>query len=196
MPRRNQTRYALAPVLSRREGEIERELSAGVTDWTACWYQCALLCPQRESSGQEWTAFKDFRDAGPFSGGFAANAGRPVARDFSGRVRDFAEAGRAPAAFRRTRGRPSAFPRALAPFPGCPCCSTTRTGSFRPVARCCLKKRPRPVLTWSVWPWPVGFRRSVSGFPAGRGTEGRRGGIASAPCQGQAVSSNRIQLYR
>jgi hypothetical protein len=37
--RRNQTRYAPTPALSHREREIERELSAGVTDWAAFWYQ-------------------------------------------------------------------------------------------------------------------------------------------------------------
>ncbi len=39
IPRRNQTRYALTPALSRREREIERDLSADVTDCAAFLYE-------------------------------------------------------------------------------------------------------------------------------------------------------------
>jgi DNA-binding CsgD family transcriptional regulator len=39
IPKCNQTRYALTPALSHREREIERELSAGVTDFPAFWYE-------------------------------------------------------------------------------------------------------------------------------------------------------------
>lgn len=43
-----------------------------------------LLCPEFEPAGEDLVTYKDFKDAAPFVGGFAANGERPVAETFPG----------------------------------------------------------------------------------------------------------------
>lgn len=45
-----------------------------------------LLCPERPTPDGNVVTYKDFRDAGPYAGGFHNTARRPVAEEFSGRL--------------------------------------------------------------------------------------------------------------
>ena len=50
--------------------------------------QYVLLAPDDEPTASDWVAYRDFRDAAPFVGGFLNTAERPIAERFSGRVPD------------------------------------------------------------------------------------------------------------
>ena len=45
-----------------------------------------LLSPDSEPTDTGWVTYREFKDAGPFVAGFAANAERPIGRLFSGRL--------------------------------------------------------------------------------------------------------------
>jgi len=47
-----------------------------------------LLCPDAPDGREDLVTYKDFRDAGPYVGGFRNTAERPIARYFSGRMAD------------------------------------------------------------------------------------------------------------
>jgi len=60
-----------------------------------------LMCPQEEPVGSEWVAYRDFKSAAPFVGGFLNNAEKPISHAFAGRLPDLERAsqqlgGRAP----------------------------------------------------------------------------------------------------
>ena len=44
-----------------------------------------LLCPDSTPRGEDWVSYKDFKDAGPFIGGFVNNTEKALVRYFSGR---------------------------------------------------------------------------------------------------------------
>lgn len=52
-----------------------------------------LLCPEKEPLEEEWVSYKDFKDAGPFVGGFVNNTEKALVRYFSGRIEDLKLAG-------------------------------------------------------------------------------------------------------
>lgn len=52
-----------------------------------------IMCPAVEPVASDWVTFKDFKDAAPFIGGFAANAERPIRRAFEGRLDALQKAG-------------------------------------------------------------------------------------------------------
>jgi hypothetical protein len=52
-----------------------------------------LLCPEKEPLGEEWVSYKDFKNAGPFVGGFVNNTEKALVRYFSGRMEDLKPAG-------------------------------------------------------------------------------------------------------
>ncbi len=60
-----------------------------------------LLCPDTNPVGEEWVSYKDFKDAGPFVGGFVNNTEKALVRYFSGRMEDLKLAGH------KLGGRPS-----------------------------------------------------------------------------------------
>jgi hypothetical protein len=54
-----------------------------------------LLCPDSMPKETEWTAYRDFRDAGPLTAYFAKDVERSIAGRFSGRMRELETAGKA-----------------------------------------------------------------------------------------------------
>ena len=44
--------------------------------------KCLLMCPKNPPLNASWVSYKDFRDAGPFVGGFRNNAEVPLERTF------------------------------------------------------------------------------------------------------------------
>jgi hypothetical protein len=54
-----------------------------------------LLCPASIPKETEWTAYRDFKDAGPLTAYFAHDVERSIAARFSGRLRELETAGRA-----------------------------------------------------------------------------------------------------
>ena len=54
-----------------------------------------LMAPEQEPQGDQWVTYKDFKDAGPFAGGFLNGAEKPIARDFTSRLAELTEAGEA-----------------------------------------------------------------------------------------------------
>jgi hypothetical protein len=57
---------------------------------TLCQY--LLLCPDEPPQGEEWRAYRDFKDAAPFVSGFLNTAEKPIARHYGGRVGDLERA--------------------------------------------------------------------------------------------------------
>ena len=59
---------------------------------------CVILCkyllmgPEKEPAELDWVSYKDFKDGGPFFGGFLNNAEKPISRTFSGRLSDLRKA--------------------------------------------------------------------------------------------------------
>ena len=47
-----------------------------------------LLCPDRDPPGNDWVSFRDFKDSAPFAGAFVNYTEAPMARYFSGRLKD------------------------------------------------------------------------------------------------------------
>ena len=60
-----------------------------------------LFCPDTLPVGDDWVSYKDFKDAGPFVGGFVNNTEKALVRYFSGRMEDLKLAGH------KLGGRPS-----------------------------------------------------------------------------------------
>ena len=54
-----------------------------------------LLCPDSTPKETEWTAYRDFKDAGPLTTYFANDVERSIAARFSGRLRELETAGKA-----------------------------------------------------------------------------------------------------
>jgi len=54
-----------------------------------------LLCPDSIPKETEWTAYRDFKDAGPLTTYFANDVERSIAARFSGRLRELETAGKA-----------------------------------------------------------------------------------------------------
>ncbi len=52
-----------------------------------------LLSPATPPIGEEWVSYKDFKDAGPFVGGFVNNTEKALVRYFSGRMEGLKLAG-------------------------------------------------------------------------------------------------------
>ena len=51
-----------------------------------------LLCPDKAPFGEGWVSYKDFKDAGPFVGGFVNNTEKALVKFFSGRLPQLKEA--------------------------------------------------------------------------------------------------------
>jgi hypothetical protein len=51
-----------------------------------------LMAPENEPTEADWVTYKDFRDAGPFAGGFRSNAEQNISRSFSGRLAELGKA--------------------------------------------------------------------------------------------------------
>lgn len=47
-----------------------------------------LMAPETEPAEADWVTYKDFKDAGPFVGGFGSNVEHNIGRSFSGRLAD------------------------------------------------------------------------------------------------------------
>lgn len=52
-----------------------------------------LLCPDTNPVEEDWVSYKDFKDAGPFVGGFVNNTEKALVRYFSGRMEGLKLAG-------------------------------------------------------------------------------------------------------
>lgn len=66
-------------------------------------FKYILLCPENDPVENDWVSFKDFKDSAPFAGAFANYTEAPLAKYFSGRLKDLESAcrgihGYAPAA--------------------------------------------------------------------------------------------------
>lgn len=51
-------------------------------------FKYLLLCPDHDPVGNDWVSFKDFKDSSPFSGAFVNYTEAPLAKYFSGRLKD------------------------------------------------------------------------------------------------------------
>ena len=80
------------------------ELSGGRPIFSVCviLFKYLLLCPDHDPAGNDWVSFKDFRDSAPFAGAFFNYTEVPLAKYFSGRLKDL------DAACREIRGHPPA----------------------------------------------------------------------------------------
>jgi hypothetical protein len=65
-------------------------------------FKYLLLCPDHDPVENDWVSFKDFRDSAPFAGAFFKYTELPLAKYFSGRLKDLA------AACREIQGHPPA----------------------------------------------------------------------------------------
>jgi hypothetical protein len=55
-------------------------------------FKYLLMCPPRTPTDRAWAAYRDFPDAAPLLGTFAATAERPIAEHFSGRTAELMQA--------------------------------------------------------------------------------------------------------
>jgi hypothetical protein len=51
-------------------------------------FKYLLLCPDHDPVGNDWVSFKDFRDSAPFAGAFVIYTEAPLAKYFSGHLKD------------------------------------------------------------------------------------------------------------
>jgi len=65
-------------------------------------FKYLLLCPDHDAVENDWVSFKDFRDSAPFAGAFFNYTEVPLAKYFSGRLKDL------DAACREVQGHPPA----------------------------------------------------------------------------------------
>ena len=65
-------------------------------------FKYLLLFPDHDLAGNDWVSFKDFRDSAPFAGAFVNYTEIPLAKYFSGRLKDLE------AACREIHGHPPA----------------------------------------------------------------------------------------
>jgi hypothetical protein len=78
-------------------GKPHRILPAGITEpsgsrpnFSVCviLFKYLLLCPDHDPVENDWVSFKDFKDSAPFSGAFVNYTEAPLAKFFSGRLKD------------------------------------------------------------------------------------------------------------
>ena len=80
------------------------EPSGGRPNFSVCvvLFKYLLLCPDHDPTGNDWVSFKDFKDSAPFAAAFFNYTEIPLAKYFSGRLKDLE------AACRRIQGHPPA----------------------------------------------------------------------------------------
>jgi len=66
------------------------EPSGGRPNFSVCvvLFKYLLLCPDHDPAGNDWVSFKDFKDSAPFAGAFFNHIEIPLAKYFSGRLKD------------------------------------------------------------------------------------------------------------
>ena len=78
-------------------GESHRLSAAGISDpsgkrpnFSVCviLFKYLLLCPDDDPLENDWVSFKDFKDSAPFAGSFVNYTEVPLAKYFSGRLKD------------------------------------------------------------------------------------------------------------
>ena len=78
-------------------GSPHRISAAGISDpsgkrpnFSVCviLFKYLLLCPDDDPLENDWVSFKDFKDSAPFAGSFVNYTEVPLAKYFSGRVKD------------------------------------------------------------------------------------------------------------
>ncbi len=78
-------------------GKPHRISAAGITapsgsrpNFSVCvvLFKYLLLCPDHDPIENDWVSFKDFKDSAPFSGAFVNYTEAPLAKYFSGRLKD------------------------------------------------------------------------------------------------------------
>ena len=92
-------------------GKPHRITAAGISDafgnrpdFSVCviLFKYLLLCPSNDSVENDWVSFKDFKDSAPFAGAFFNYTEVPLAKYFSGRLKELE------AACRGIQGHPPA----------------------------------------------------------------------------------------
>ena len=92
-------------------GKPHRISAAGITEpsgsrpnFSVCviLFKYLLLCPDHDPVKNDWVSFKDFKDSAPFSGAFVNYTEAPLAKYFSGHLKDLE------AACRGIQGHPPA----------------------------------------------------------------------------------------
>jgi hypothetical protein len=82
-------------------GKPHRISAEGITDpsgsrptFSVCvvLFKYILLCPDNDPIEAEWVSFKDFKDSAPFYGAFVNYTEAPLAKYFSGRLKDLENA--------------------------------------------------------------------------------------------------------
>ena len=70
------------------------EPSGGRPNFSVCvvLFKYLLLCPDHDPTENDWVSFKDFKDSAPFAGAFFNYTEVPLAKYFSGRLKDLAAA--------------------------------------------------------------------------------------------------------
>jgi hypothetical protein len=70
------------------------EPSGSRPDFSVCvvLFKYLLLCPDRDPVENDWVSFRDFKDSAPFAGAFVNYTEAPLARNFSGRLKDLESA--------------------------------------------------------------------------------------------------------
>jgi len=73
------------------------EPSGGRPNFSVCvvLFKYLLLCPEHDPAENDWVSFKDFKDSAPFAGAFFNYTEVPLAKYFSGRLKDLEAACRA-----------------------------------------------------------------------------------------------------
>jgi hypothetical protein len=73
------------------------EPSGGRPNFSVCvvLFKYLLLCPDPDPVERDWVSFKDFKDSAPFAGAFFNYTEIPLAKYFSGRLKDLEAACRA-----------------------------------------------------------------------------------------------------
>jgi hypothetical protein len=66
------------------------EPSGSRPDFSVCvvLFKYLLLCPDHDPAENDWVSFKDFKDSAPFAGAFFNYTEIPLAKYFSGRLKD------------------------------------------------------------------------------------------------------------
>ncbi len=66
------------------------EPSGGRPNFSVCvvLFKYLLLCPEHDPAENDWVSFKDFKDSAPFAGAFFNYTEVPLAKYFSGRLKD------------------------------------------------------------------------------------------------------------
>ena len=66
------------------------EPSGGRPNFSVCvvLFKYLLMCPDHDPAENDWVSFKDFKDSAPFAGAFFNYTEVPLAKYFSGRLKD------------------------------------------------------------------------------------------------------------